>query len=203
MLIHPEPEAPFGCINPSDLTVLERARLACNTVKVLFPDDVVPSEQDKDLARDMFQALTSPAQDKAPAKSGGRVDVSNLAHYPTAALRHLDLMLSEYDYELINSAARIREYTKNKLLLETENPDGRIRIRALELLGKMRDVGLFADRVEITHRTKTDEELEQELHQKLEKFMGTVQRDEAPVEVEAPVVLPEQEIDETLAKLGV
>lgn len=202
MLIHPEPEAPFGCVDPYDLTVLERARLACNTVKVLFPDETAPSDADKDLARDMFQILTSP--DVQPrGKRKDQPDVGTLAHYPTAALRHLDHMLSEYDYELINSAARIREYTKNKLLMETENPDGRIRIRALELLGKIRDVGLFTDRVEITHRTKTDEELEQELHQKLEKFMGIVQRDEVSIEVGPSVVLPEQEIDETLAKLGV
>ena len=57
--------------------------------------------------------------------------------------------------------------------MESENPDGKIRIRALELLGKMKDVGLFTDRIEITHKTKTDEELEAELHKKLERYMGS------------------------------
>jgi len=96
-----------------------------------------------------------------------------MATYPNASLQYLDKMLSEYDHELINSAVRIREYTKNKLLVESDNPDGKIRIRALELLGKMKDVGLFTDRIEITHKTKTDEELEDELQKKLERYMGS------------------------------
>jgi hypothetical protein len=87
-------------------------------------------------------------------------------------MRHLDNLLSEYDHELVNSAVRIREYVKNKLLEESASIDGKLRIKALELLGKMKDVGLFTDRVEITHKTKTDEELEAELTKKLERFMG-------------------------------
>ena len=43
----------------------------------------------------------------------------------------------------------------------------------MELLGKMKDVGLFTDRIEITHKTKTDEELEDELQKKLERYMGS------------------------------
>ena len=38
----------------------------------------------------------------------------------------------------------------NKLLLESENDDPRIRIRALELLGKISDVGLFAEKSRVT-----------------------------------------------------
>ena len=37
----------------------------------------------------------------------------------------------------------------------------------------MKDVGLFTDRIEITHKTKTDEELEDELQKKLERYMGS------------------------------
>ena len=99
--------------------------------------------------------------------------MSVVSTYPNASLVYLDKMLSEYDHELINSAVRIREYTKTKLLIESENPDGKIRIKALELLGKMKDVGLFTDRIEITHKTKTDEELEDELQKKLERYMGS------------------------------
>jgi len=91
---------------------------------------------------------------------------------------------------LINSAVRIREFTKNKLLLEAENPDGRIRIRALELLGKMKDVGLFTDRIEITHKTKTDDELNAELSLKIERYMGTVEQEE-PEDVEEVQESPE------------
>ena len=146
--------------------MLERARLACNTARELFGDAPEPSEEDKTRARDAFKAFTDSNGMKAPS-------MSVVATYPNASLVYLDRMLSEYDHEIINSAVRIREYTKNKLLVESENPDGKIRIRALELLGKMKDVGLFTDRIEITHKTKTDEELEAELHKKLERYMGS------------------------------
>lgn len=171
MIITPEDDVPLGCVSVSDLTVLERARLACNTAKSLFPDapDTPPTEKDVELAQDMFTAI-------ATAKKKSDVNISNLANYPNASLRHLDKMLSEYDQELINSAVRIREFVKNRLLVEADNPDGKIRIRALELLGKVKDVGLFSDRIEVTHKTKTDEELAEELHKKLEKYMGMVER---------------------------
>lgn len=192
MQIIPDEEVPFGSVSISDLTLLERAKLACNTVKALYPDDTPASEEEKELARDMFTALTAPPKEQTP------INISTLTHYPNASLRHLDAMLSEYDYELVNSAARIREFTKNRLLLEAENPDGKIRIRALELLGKIKDVGLFTDRVEITHKTKSDEELEAELHKKLEKYMGMAERvedDEEEVEVaDTEAVEPEPEL---------
>lgn len=167
MQIIPEQRVPVvDAVSLSNVPMLERARLACNTARQLFGEAPEPSEEDKDQARETFKSLTADNGLKAPS-------MSVLATYPTASLVYLDKMLSEYDHELINSAVRIREYTKNKLLVESENPDGKIRIRALELLGKMKDVGLFTDRIEVTHKTKTDEELEAELQKKLERYMGS------------------------------
>jgi len=171
----------------SNLSVFERARLACNTIKVLFPDAPDPSEDDKEEARKAFTGLTS----KTPGTPLA------LPAYSTGSMRYLDNMLTEYDQELVNSAVRIREYVKNKLILDSENPDGKIRIRALELLGKIKDVGLFTDRIEITHKNKTDEELEEELGKKLERFMGAITPVEDAEEVgyEEPMQLVESTDD--------
>ena len=178
MLIVPEQHVPVvDAVSLSAIPMLERARLACNTARELFGDAPEPSEDDKTRAREAFKAFTDAGGVKAPS-------MSVVATYPNASLVYLDRMLSEYDHELINSAVRIREYTKNKLLVESENPDGKIRIRALELLGKMKDVGLFTDRVEVTHKTKTDAELEEELHKKLERYMGSALVVEDAEEVE-------------------
>ena len=43
-------------------------------------------------------------------------------------------------------SAHISGMVTNKLVLESENPDPRIRMRALELLGKISDVGLFSEK---------------------------------------------------------
>jgi len=82
---------------------------------------------------------------------------------------HLKAILSEYDKTVVESAAQIRTFVTNKLLLETESPDPRIRIKALELLGKISDVGLFTDKSEITMRHRPTEELEQLLRERLTK----------------------------------
>jgi hypothetical protein len=166
-----KPEAGVPLPSPdafSGISLLERARLACNTINALFPeeDEEEPSEEEAQAARKAFAALTEVDATAPP------VDVSN---YPNAALKFLDTLLSEYDRELVDSAVRIREYVKNKLLEESQNPDGKIRIRALELLGKMKDVGIFTDRVEVTYKTKSDEELMAELNRKIERFMGPAQ----------------------------
>jgi len=177
MQITPEAHVPITNFTISALPMLERARLACNTIRAIFPDDTgEPTDEEKGIAQEAFVTMTTA---KTPTFTPAVV-----ATYPNASMRYLETMLSEYDHELINSAVRIREFTKNKLLLEAENPDGRIRIRALELLGKMKDVGLFTDRIEITHKTKTDDELNAELSLKIEKYMGTVEREEPEDEEE-------------------
>ena len=57
------------------------------------------------------------------------------------------------------------------MLLETENPDAKVRIRALELLGKMSDVSLFAEKSEITVTHQSTDDLRSKLREKLERLI--------------------------------
>lgn len=93
-----------------------------------------------------------------------------------ASIVHLRLMLTEYDREVVMNAASLRNYVTNKLLEETGSADARIRIKALELLGKISDVGLFTEKTEVTFRHRPTEELERILREKLAKVidMGSV-----------------------------
>jgi len=84
---------------------------------------------------------------------------------------HIAAMLDEYDKTVVKSAAQMRTFVTNKLILETENPDPRIRLKSLELLGKISDVGLFTDKTEITLRHRPTEELEQMLRERLTKVI--------------------------------
>jgi hypothetical protein len=84
---------------------------------------------------------------------------------------YLQSLLSEYDQVVIKSAQQLRTYVTNKLLSETANPDPRIRMKSLELLGKISDVGLFTDKTEITMRHRPTEELEQLLRERLTKVL--------------------------------
>ena len=67
----------------------------------------------------------------------------------------------------------------NKLIEETENPDPRIRIRALELLGKVSDVGLFAEKSEVTITHQTSDDLKDKLREKLSRLVNPEDIDDA------------------------
>lgn len=91
-----------------------------------------------------------------------------------AAVRHLVAMLDAYDWEFVYQAQKLRGYAVAKILEDTQLPDPRHRLRALEMLGKITEVGLFTERVEITKVDLTDEALEAKIKQKLDKFRSVI-----------------------------
>jgi hypothetical protein len=116
------------------------------------------------------------------------------------AIVHLEAMLSEWDHEVLDVGRRLRNYVTNKLLLETADPDSKVRLRALELLGKVSSVGLFSERIDVnvTHRTIND--IENELKKTLELFGGdVVDVEELNALQEAPKAVAEIDLD---AELG-
>ena len=75
----------------------------------------------------------------------------------------LGALLEEYDVEIAKSSAQLRTVATNKLIELIDDPDPKVRLKAVEMIGKIADVGLFAERTEITITHKTTEELEKEL----------------------------------------
>jgi hypothetical protein len=124
-----------------------------------------PSEEDKVRARTAFHESisSSEATSVIPAQTN--------AVTTTAAAIHLKSILSEYDQVVVSSAVQIRTYVTNKLIEETTHPDPKIRIRALELLGKVGDVGLFIERSEVTVKHKTTLELEASIKDRISKLL--------------------------------
>ena len=91
-----------------------------------------------------------------------------------AAVQRLVGMLTAYDWEFVQQAKELRGYTVAKLLEETENPNANIRLKALGLLGKVTEVGLFTEKIEIAKAPASDAELDARIKEKLGKFMGVV-----------------------------
>ena len=134
----------------------------------LLTDDVLDvSTEELDSIYETFDqlALTNSAALPLPVQS-------------PEGLLHLKTMLSAYDHEVVQSAAQLRRYVTNKLLEETGHADAKIRMKALELLGKISDVGLFTEKTEVTLRHRPTEELEQLLRERLAKV---IDMDAAPV----------------------
>ncbi len=121
-----------------------------------LPDPTQIDEESKHNARDIFLGHKLASDE-------------DLSSPPTVV--YLQSLLNEYDKTVVKSASQIRTYVTNKLIAETANPDPRIRMKSLELLGKISDVGLFTDKTEITMRHRPTEELEQLLRERLTKVI--------------------------------
>jgi hypothetical protein len=71
-------------------------------------------------------------------------------------------------------AQEIRGYTVAKLVEETKSPNANIRLKALIALGKVTEVGLFTEQIEVKKVEMSDAEVEQRIKDKLAKFMGVI-----------------------------
>jgi hypothetical protein len=88
-----------------------------------------------------------------------------------AAVRHLTGMLTAYDWEFVQQAKELRGYAVSQILEETKHPDAKIRLKALDMLGRVTEVALFTERVEVKNNTLTDAEIEAKIKEKINRFM--------------------------------
>jgi hypothetical protein len=87
------------------------------------------------------------------------------------AVRHLTGMLTAYDWEFVEQAKELRGYAVSQILEETKHPDAKIRLKALDMLGRVTEVALFTDRVEVKKADLSDAELEAKIKDKINRFM--------------------------------
>jgi hypothetical protein len=135
-------------------------------------------EKAQALAREAFQAVNNGV---APTDAQKQ---ALLGLKSPAAVRHLTGMLTAYDWEFVEQARELRGYALSQILEETKNPDARVRLKALQMLGNVTEVGLFTERVEITRKDASTEELEAKLRARLQKYL-TPGATTAPIDVEA------------------
>lgn len=94
------------------------------------------------------------------------------AEVTPGTVKHLNALLSTYDHELLNVHYRLRNYVTNKLLEESVEEDPKVRLKALELLGKVSGVGLFSERVDINVMHRTVKDIETEIRKTLQLYEG-------------------------------
>lgn len=127
-------------------------------------DATSTSEGEAATVRTAFAALTTNTSEHE-----SRAALANVK--TPKAVQHLVGMLSAYDWQFVEQARELRGYAVSKIMEETQNTDARIRLRALELLGKVTEVALFTERVEVTKKDASEEEIERRLRERLSKFL--------------------------------
>ena len=168
MSILVEPE--LGVAIPEELPPMDlkkRTDAAAETAKELAAHGVnlEPTKEDEDIAA---RLVTAYADD--PENTSKKVTTKRAATLTPASLVLTNNILQEFGHSVVESALQVRHLVTNKLIDETENPDPRVRIRALELLGKISDVGLFAEKSEVTITHQSTDDLRARLREKLQKL---------------------------------
>jgi hypothetical protein len=130
-------------------------------------DEEAQSKADAQAARQSFASLVTgqPPQNTQQALANIKAP---------AAVQHLVGMLTAYDWAFVEQAKELRGFAVAKILEEVEHPDARIRLKALDMLGKVTEVALFTERIEVKKTEMSDVELEARIKDKLNRFMGVI-----------------------------
>ena len=175
--LEPDIGIPFVPQTPyTDLRI--RAAAACATALQLQEEGLDiqgPTPADIGLAQRLSEDYATD-----PSGVSQLMTAAKIGKIPPPALVMASSILDQFGHAVVENAVQLRHTVTNKLIEETENPDGRIRLRALELLGKISDVGLFSDKTELTITHQTTDDLRQQLRARLEKLVTPL--DEATVE---------------------
>jgi len=128
-------------------------------------DAAVEQEAQTAAARNAFAAVTTGAPDPKTAIMNLKVP---------EAVRKTVAMLTAYDWEFVSQAKEIRGKAVAQLVEEMEHPDARIRLKAIELIGKVNGIDMFTERVTVKKEELADEELDKRIKEKLAQLQKTV-----------------------------
>lgn len=144
-------------------TLQAQAKTADWLKELTDEDDSVISRAQEQNAASAFTALTT--QDPNAKNKILQMQVPE-------EIRSTMAMVSAYQWRFVEQAEELRSMAVTKIVEETNHPDARIRLKALEMLGKVTEVALFTDRLEVKKTDVSEEELNIRIRQKLEKYMG-------------------------------
>ena len=192
IVVEPELNVPLKK-GKSSVDLKTRVEAAANTAKELGEHgfDLEPTKEDKDAAARLSVAYADDPEDVSK-----KVTEKKMSTLTPASLILTDNIQKEFGRSVVESSVQIRHLVTNKLIEETENPDPRVRIRALELLGKISDVGLFAEKSEVTITHQSTDDLRERLRSKLTKLVNPVEDaaviDGEPIDVDKELGLDEE-----------
>jgi hypothetical protein len=141
---------PKDLITPIPKDLKDRLPQAANAAAALMAGgmEIDMSVEDEQNAEDIF--------------SDRQVLTPELVQNPAIVLK-LSALLSEYDHRVVKNAAQLRQYTTNKLIELSHHKNPSTQLRALELLGKITEVGLFTERTHVTVEHQTTAQIQEEL----------------------------------------
>ena len=103
-------------------------------------------------------------------------------HVPSAAeAKAASVLVKQFDFQAFADVQQARTYITNRLLKLSDCGDPKLELKALELLGKHSDIGLFTERSEITVHHTTSKGLEESIKERIKRLMNANVTDVVPL----------------------
>jgi len=175
----------------------ENARIAATTAALMAELDMPfeMTEEDEKLAHDLFKQVDAKKQKTSPSQ------YNPAALYQGNVALKLSALLNEYDQRVVLNATQARTYITNRLLEISSCGDARYELKAIELLGKLSDVGAFTEKSEVTITHRTSDDLKTAIADKINRLLAAQQANIIDItpddnSLEAELGLLEDQIDE-------
>lgn len=161
---------PFDLSDEQPKTHADSIAIAANTADLIdqLGGSIDFSAEDEEKARALI---------KGEAKGNTPKTVSS----PGVA-KKASLILKNYDYQAIADAIQARNFITNKLIELADCGDPRFELKALELLGKHSDIGIFTERSEITVHHTTSSALENSIKDRIKRLLNATVTDITPID---------------------
>jgi hypothetical protein len=159
---------PFDLSDEQPKTHKDGIAIAVNTAHML--EELGPgidySDEDLHKAADIFNGTDKTTVPK---------------HVPSAGeAKAAAILIKQFDFQAFADIQQARTYITNKLIKMTDCGDPKLEIKALELLGKHSDIGLFTERSEITVHHTTSKGLEDSIKERIKRLMNADITDVVP-----------------------
>lgn len=170
VLIEPTKDhpVPYDLAEEKPATLLDEIAVAGNTAELQIELGAVLDVTEGDAQREK-ELLDAVANAKKP---------SNLTNQSTAFAAAT--FLRTYGQQLAMDAAEARAAITNKLMELADCGDPRYELKALELLGKHSDIGIFTERSEITVNYSSPEDLEKAIKDRVKNLLNATVVDTVP-----------------------
>ena len=106
------------------------------------------------------------------------------------------MLIKKFDFQAFADIQQARTFITNKLIQISDCGDPKVELRALELLGKHSDIGLFTERSEITVHHKNSSDLENSIRERIKILLHSDVTDVEPLinELETKPVQVEDDV---------
>ena len=155
-----EHKVPFDLSDEQPKTHADSVAIAVNTVDFIEQLDGCIDYDNKSL--EQAGKLIVGTEKSATPKT---VSVSSEA-------KAASVLVKKFDFQAFGDQLQARNFITNKLITLADHGDPKVELKALELLGKHSDIGLFTERSEITIHHTTSSSLESSIKERIKRLMN-------------------------------